>query len=450
MAMCENEQKENAMIYVAGLLNPSIPGVRVADSSALPSEPIQLVTRLTVPLVTGSSTADVFGGVNICPNLKGMTTVITSGTTKDAVQWGSNVDHPDESSIASNYEDYRVVSLGARVLDFGDLQSRGMAMYCGTVPMWEGVNLEPSDLIAAVDQLRTVVLMDSATCANACNLTWLPYTGSGVEHVASGTAAVACAPEWRPVAYPLASLDDNFLFFYAYQNAGAATPSDSFTVEIYFNLEVTPLLTEPYLPVPTKALGSDAAVSEALSAAKLDGPVMPEVQSGWIDNITDAVSDVFGYVSKGVEFVEKAAGFADMLGGLFGMKRDALRVLVQRHRMLLSLGLGDLSPLCMPKHRTCATSRAVANNIAKLTSAQFVDCMARALAGDLGVFLPLAPTQPTAADDDKSECGTDDGMVELPPRHHHPKIVVPPGVGAVSSVVPDTARRSASATRHTP
>jgi len=339
--------------------------------------------------------------------------------------------------------------MGARVLDFGDLQSRGMAMYSGTVPMWEGSNITPADPIGLVDQLRTVVLMDSATCANACNLTWLPYTGSGVQTVASGTAAVATGPEWRPISMANSALNDNFLFFYAYQNAGAATPSDAFTVEIYFNLEVTPLLTEPYLPVPTKALGSDAAVSEALSAAKLDGPVMPEVQSGWIDNITDAVSDVFGYVSKGVEFVEKAAGFADMLGGLFGMKRDALRFLVQRHRMLLALGLSDLSPLCMSKHRTCPISRAVANNIATLTNTQFVDCLSRALAGDLRVFLPVAPPQPTNSDDDKSECGTDDGMVELPPRHHH-KIVVPPGVGAVSPAVPDTARRSASATRHTP
>lgn len=335
----EEKADVNAYAYVDTMVRPSIPNVRIPDSNVIPSLTTQLVSRITVPTVTGS-TSGFANGIVFYPGLYQGYTVLGAMTTVDSGGTWSLMNNSQYTGFLTVANMYRVVSMGVRVIDAGAMMERGFTMVCGNCPIFSGPG--GATPLTSFANIKTVRYMDSATCANECSMFWVPFASSEVPLFASGTASLT-GSAWRNVAFASPQLYDNALALYSYSNAASA-PSDTFTFELTINCEYVPNMAYNYIGTPTQVASSTGSIDAARAAAGLKGAASPGVVvDGKVksNDSSNLLTDIFNGVKKGFQFVTEAAEFiGPLLGGLFGKypardveRRHILAVLLDRHSM---------------------------------------------------------------------------------------------------------------------
>lgn len=400
---------KNGLAYAAGIANPAIPGLRIPDNSAMPSLTTQFVSRMAIPVRTGAvSTSQYFCGAMLFPNLKSFSQIIASGDGYNANIAYTAADHPDYTAFNGVAMLYRVVSVGFRVIDSGTLTGRGMTMYCGNLHT-NFIALGMSAPLTTLAEVKTVRIMDSAEAGNDCNVTWMPLIGSEVL-IANGAGTLTTSGStWRPVSQTTANFVDNAIVLFGYANTVA--PSDNVTLEVFVNVEWTPLLADLFLGTPMKVEGSGAAVEGAL------------VKLGDVSNPTGIMPDQFGFTTTarkrkgggtseyrdefdaGVNTVWQSLApwinaasavyqigrlLSTAIGGaamLFGAKADKA---VQFHRFALIMGRESFSPFRMDKDSALALLELTQHEFAALFTGETKDDV-ESDAGHIVVSRPVKP-----------------------------------------------------------
>jgi len=364
---------KNGLAYAAGIANPAIPGLRIPDNSAMPSLTTQFVSRLVVPVRTGAvSTSQYFCGAMIYPNLKTFSQTIASGDGYNANVAYTSADHPDYTAFNGVAMLYRMVSVGFRVVDSGTLTGRGMTMYCGNLHT-NYIALGMSAPLTTLAEVKTVRLMDSAEAGNDCNVTWFPLIGSEVL-IANGAGTLTTSgTTWRPVSQTTANFVDNAIVLFGYANTVA--PSDNVTLEVFVNVEWTPLLADLFLGTPMKVEGSGSAVEGALvklgdstnptgimpdsfgfttAARKRKGGGTGEYRDEFDAGVNSVWQTLAPWINAASAVYQIGRFLSTAIGGaamLFGAKADKA---VRFHRFALIMDRESLSPFRMDKDSALA------------------------------------------------------------------------------------------------
>lgn len=338
----ERKAEHNAVNYVRSVEDPFMgKGIRIPDNSQIPSLTASLVSRVAFNTVAGSSFGWAAGCI-VYPGIKNQCTCLSSIVNPDNTAVWNPRDNSQYSSMASVMAAYRVVSMGVRIVDAGAAMNRGLSMYCGNMAIYAAPG--GATPLQSFSNIKTLNLMDTATCANECKMWWSPLVGGENPVFYSGSPQVT-GSTWRNASYDSATLFDNCLVLYAYSNGatglGTATPSDTMTVELCINIEYIPLESYNYIGDPISVISNVSALDEARSVADQSGSkktgVVVKEESSFLD-------DVFKGIKKGWQFATEVADFVGpIFEGLFGASER--HRIEQAHSIACLLGRPGLSPM---------------------------------------------------------------------------------------------------------
>jgi hypothetical protein len=346
------QMRANSELYVESLLNPfEFRGARIPDPSPFPSTVGTSVQRFQPATVTDSVDSKVYAAMMFSTDRTngGTWTATVTAMAATSATW-TTAEHPHQSSFASNFFLMRTVSMGVRVMNVGELVSRGGAMYVS-------YTAQPPAALTLID----LKLADETEVYDAARLkteglvgVYIPMSKSPILIDSASLTATGSTYESPTVTLTAKTthVDTNIVIWFEGTGDEDLVP----IFEQVDNWEAIPFPQTEYLFDRKAVVGTPTTTSEAMSLATEHPAVTSTVKSGFKGptptSMASAASTTLAKTGKGLltKVMNQVGSLA--LKGLSALPGMLLSFLdYQNHVMAVRCGFPQLSPLVERKLR---------------------------------------------------------------------------------------------------
>lgn len=305
-------------LYAKSILRPDLRlQARVPTSDATPSEPQHIEFDVNFTPITDSGNANVFAGFGFTDALKTQAIYTLASSLNNALTW-TGADNPLAATLATYFEQYRLVSAGMRLINNTPAGSQsGRLLMCQTIADATAVTYpnNAADFTNNGSRIREVALSDIEAKPF---IQMMP-----VRSTRANGASVRATSDWK---YITDAVSNSGCWFFIVL---PATTSQSFTARVYMNFELNALFDAQCIIPQSIVVGDDV---ERASALRLVGSVL-DSWDGEFETLERLMGSRTGKAIRDVA----SSGFnwlSNVAGSLFGRKRQSWQTALSAIRRL--------------------------------------------------------------------------------------------------------------------